>query len=125
MTSLFSIITTKDRVFAVGGSTEQGVILEYANGSWGPVPGEILGTQRGLAANGDDVYAVGELGTLARRDAAGWIQTSARVTQKTFHAAWADSSGGLWGVGGEFDRIPLTSNGFLTYYGTKQPRSIE
>ena len=123
-TSLFAIITTPDRVVAVGGSPEEGTILEYANGAWTPAP-PVLGTQRALAARGADIFAVGEFGTFARRDAGGWTQTSIRVTTKTFHAAWVDSSGGLWGVGGEFDRVPLTSNGFLTYFGTKQPRSIE
>jgi hypothetical protein len=121
---LFAIITTADRVVAVGGSLEEGAILEYAGGTWVPAP-SIIGTQRGIAEHGGEMYAVGELGTVARRDAGGWSQSSTRVTQKTFHAAWADSGGGVWGVGGEFDRVPLTSNGFLTYVGTKQPRSIE
>jgi hypothetical protein len=39
------------------------------------------------------------------------------VTQLTFHAAWVDPTGGLWGVGGMFDTLPLTSEGFLAYYG--------
>jgi hypothetical protein len=122
--SLFAIITTPDRVVAVGGSAEEGAILEYTGSAWVPAP-SILGTQRALAAHGDTMYALGEFGTVARRDANGWIQSTVKVSQKTFHAAWADSSGGVWGVGGDFDRVPLSSAGFLTYFGTKQPRSIE
>lgn len=122
--SLFAIITTPERVIAVGGTPEEGQILEYTGGAWMATP-TVIGTQRALATHGATVYALGEFGTVAERGAAGWTQRSTMVTQKTFHAAWADPSGGVWGVGGEFDRIPLTANGFLTYFGTKQPGSIE
>jgi hypothetical protein len=122
--SLFAIITTPERVIAAGGTAEEGQILENASGTWVPMP-TVNGAQRALATHGTDVYAMGDFGTVAKRGPSGWTQSSTIVTAKTFHAAWADPSGGLWGVGGEFDRIPLTSNGFLAYFGTRQPRSLE
>jgi hypothetical protein len=58
------------------------------------------------------------MGVVAQRIGGTWSFMPQSVTQLAFHAAWIDPEGGLWGVGGMFDTLPLTSGGFLTYYGT-------
>lgn len=117
--SLFSIVTTPDVAIAVGGYTGQGAIVEHTAGSTGwttqPSPAPI--TWRGVAAGAGRVFAVGEAGVVGQRTSTGWTLVDRYVTQLTFHAAWVDPAGGLWGVGGMFDALPLTSEGFLAYYG--------
>lgn len=116
---LFSIVSTATSTIAVGGTAGDGQLHEHVDGSWtrpalaSPVP------WRGVTARGDAVYAVGESGVVATRTAGTWALVEQPVTQGNFHAAWIDPDGALWGVGGEFARLPLTSNGFLTYFGTR------
>lgn len=117
--SLFSIVTTPEVAVAVGGYTGQGAIVEHTAGGAGwtvqPSPAPI--TWRGVAAGASRVFAVGESGVVGQRTSAGWVLVDRFVTNLTFHAAWVDPAGGLWGVGGMFDTLPLTSDGFLAYYG--------
>ena len=115
--SLFSIVTTPDVVIAVGGYTGQGQIVEYSTAGWTTQPALIPVAWRGAAAGADQVFAVGESGAVGQRTAAGWSLLDRPRTQDNFHAAWVDPEGGLWGVGGLFDTVPLTSEGFLAYYG--------
>jgi hypothetical protein len=116
--SLFSIVTTPDVAIAVGGYTGLGQIVEYGAGAWTTQPSLIPVAWRGIAAGAGQVFAVGESGTVAQRTvAAGWSLLDRPMTQDSFHAAWVDPEGGLWGVGGMFDTLPLTSDGFLAYYG--------
>jgi hypothetical protein len=116
--SLFSIVTTPDVVIAVGGSTGVGEILEHTAAGWTAQPSLVPVPWRGAAAGGSAAYAVGQSGVVAQRIQGRWSVLPQSVTQLAFHAAWVDSDGGLWGVGGMFDTLPLTSDGLLTYYGT-------
>ncbi|HEY0194422.1 MAG TPA: hypothetical protein VGC42_25090 [Kofleriaceae bacterium] len=122
--SLFSIVTTADDVVAVGGATGQGDILENAGAGWVAQPTLVPVAWRGVAAGGDRVYAVGEAGVVAQRAAGAWTVLKQAVTQLPFHAAWVDPEGGLWAVGGMFDTLPLTTSGFLTYYGGSSIRKV-
>jgi hypothetical protein len=122
--SLFSIVTTPDVVVAVGGYTGLGEILEYNGTGWTKLPSLIPVAWRGVAAGAGQVYAVGTAGATARRTAAGWSLLARPPTQLDFHAAWVDPDGGLWGVGGKFDTVPLTQEGFLTYYGVTTPAEV-
>ncbi len=122
--SLFSVVTTPDVVIAVGGYTGLGEILEYDGTSWAAQPTLIPVAWRGTAAGADAVFAVGEAGTAAQRTAAGWRLLDRPPTQRNFHAAWVDPQGGLWGVGGNFDTVPLTQEGFLAYYGAAAPSEV-
>lgn len=116
--SLFSIVTTPEIAISVGGYTGQGAIVEHTAGSagWTMQPSPAPVTWRGVAAGAGQVFAVGESGVVAQRTSAGWSLVDRFVTPLTFHAAWVDPTGGLWGVGGMFDTLPLTSDGFLAYY---------
>jgi len=115
--SLFSIVTTPDVVIAVGGGNSVGDIVEHDASGWTARPNLVPVAWRGVAAAGDVAFAVGQSGVVARRIAGSWSVVPQSVTQLNFHAAWIDPEGGLWGVGGMFDTLPLTSDGFLTYYG--------
>jgi hypothetical protein len=115
--SLFSIVTTPDAVIAVGGYQGQGQIVEYGAAGWTAQPSLIPVAWRGVAAGADRVFAVGESGAVGERTAAGWSLLDRPMITSNFHAAWVDPEGGLWGVGGMFDTLPLTSQGFLAYYG--------
>jgi hypothetical protein len=116
--SLFSIVTTPDAVIAVGGRAGAGDIVEHSGAGWTVQPNLVPVAWRGVTASGDTAYAVGEMGVVAQRIGGQWSFMQQSVTQLAFHAAWIDPEGGLWGVGGMFDTLPLTSAGFLTYYGT-------
>jgi hypothetical protein len=122
--SLFSIVTTPDVVISVGGNTGRGDIVEHDATGWTTQPSISPVAWRGVAAGADQVYAVGESGVVGQRTAAGWKLFDRPVTQLNFHAAWVDPKGGLWAVGGMFDTLPLTSEGFLSYYGAVAPREV-
>jgi hypothetical protein len=114
---LFSIVTTDDSVVAAGGLDTVGQIVEHAT-RWTLSALSVPARWRGMAARGTTVYAVGEHGLVAQREAGGWRTLDQHLTWESFHAAWVDPDGGLWAVGGDFDRTPLTSRGFLAYLGT-------
>ena len=114
---LFSVVTTPERTIAVGGDNAAGQIAERSGGAWMTAPFAVAAAWRGAAARDSDVYAVGEDGVVAHREDTGWAPLRQPLTQGNFHAAWVDPDGGLWGVGGDFDRLPLTADGFLLYYG--------
>jgi hypothetical protein len=123
--SLFSIVTTPDVVISAGGVPgQEGRIVEHDAAGWTTQALVSPVAWRGVAAGADQVYAVGESGVVAQRTATGWSLTEGLVTEFTFHAAWVDPTGGLWGVGGMFDTLPLTLDGFLTYYGVATPSEV-
>jgi hypothetical protein len=114
---LFSIVTTPERTYAVGGANTAGQIAEHTADGWTTASFEVPTAWRGAAARDADIYAVGEVGVVAKREDAGWSVVPQPLTQSNFHAAWVDPAAALWGVGGDFDRLPLTADGFLIYYG--------
>lgn len=124
LSSLFSIVTTPEVVIAVGGGAGIGDIVEHDASGWTTRPNLVPVAWRGVAAAGDVAYAVGQSGVVAQRVAGNWSVVPQPVTQLAFHAAWIDPDGGLWGVGGMFDTLPLTSSGFLTYYGFASIREV-
>lgn len=122
--SLFSIVTTPTGVISAGGMPGSGDIVENAGAGWSTQPSLVPVAWRGVAAGTDRVFVVGESGVVAERTSAGWTVLKQSVTQLAFHAAWVDPQGGLWGVGGMFDTLPLTTAGFLTYYGDAAPKKV-
>jgi hypothetical protein len=121
---LFSIVTTADQTIAVGGIAGTGQILarDASAGAtgWAAAPLSVPVAWRGTAASERGVYAVGESGLVARYELGQWRTVDQPVVQGAFHAGWVDPAGGLWGVGGDFNRTPLTAEGFLVYYGTAE-----
>ncbi|MDB4956883.1 MAG: hypothetical protein JWO36_4452 [Myxococcales bacterium] len=119
--SLFSIVTTSSEVVTAGdmsGTTGTGALYENDGTGWQAAALAVPAAWRGVAGSTDEVYAVGDSGIIAHRDAAGaWSTIKQTLIQLAFHAAWIDPDGGFWGVGGLFDSQPL-SDGFLLYFGT-------
>lgn len=124
--SLFSIVTTPEVDVAVGGYTGQGAIVEHtaSDAGWTVATSPAPITWRGVAAGAGQIFAVGESGVVGQRTSAGWTLVDRFVTNSNFHAAWVDPTGGLWGVGGMFDTLPLTSDGFVAYYGVSGVQEI-
>lgn len=123
---LFSIVTTPELTVAVGGANGTGVIDERVASVWMPASLQVPAVWRGAAARDGDVFAVGENGVVAHRASTGaWSVIRQPLTSQNFHAAWVDPVGGLWGVGGAFDQLPLTAEGFLLHYGTDAIMPIE
>lgn len=116
---LFSIATTPERVFAVGGVPSFGEMVEQTGAAWEPVDLNPPVAWRGLAARARTVFALGESGVVARLEEAGWAFVEQTSIQGDFHAAWIDPEDGLWSVGGAFNRTPLTTDGFITYFGAR------
>lgn len=122
---LFSVVATSSHVVAVGGSQGVGEIVER-DAAWSAATLESPVAWRGAAVRDDAVYAVGEYGVVAARDAsgAGWRHLDQQVIREDFHGAWIDPAGGLWAVGGQFNRAPLTLGGFITYFGSRHIEEV-
>jgi hypothetical protein len=114
---LFALVTTPDDVVAVGGGDNLDTIVEHAT-DWAVASMGVPTIWRGAAVQATTVYALGQLGVLARRDAGSWSIIDQPLIQQNFHGGWIDPDGGLWTVGGDFDHAPLTSSGFIEYLGT-------
>jgi hypothetical protein len=115
---LFSIGATSQTVVAVGSNQTNGRLYERVAGAW--MDKTINPTDppwRGVSATASGVYAVGENATVAHRTDSGWSSETAVGTVESFHADWVDPDGGLWGVGGKFNRIPPT-DGMILHKGT-------
>lgn len=113
--SLFSVGVSSKRAITVGGAFT-GVLYENDGSGWKsaiPTGGAILS---GVAVSEDAAYAVGQGGTILRRGSSSW-STEKPVTHENLHAAFIDSAGGVWVVGGKFDSSP-TKNGVLLHKGT-------
>jgi hypothetical protein len=116
--SLFSVAGGPGLFVAVGGNTTNGVLYENAGSGWvSRVPTADGPIWRGAAMTGDDAYAVGQFGVILRRDATAWVADNHGLTTESLHAAWVDPDGGVWAVGGKFDRAP-TIDGVLIHKGT-------
>ncbi len=113
--SLFSVGVNSKRAIAVGGAFS-GVLFENDGSGWKsalPSGGPLLS---GVAVSEDDAYAVGQGGTILHRSSSGKWSTDKPVTGENLHAAFIDSAGDTWAVGGEFDSQP-TKNGVLLHKG--------
>lgn len=102
--TLFTIAGAGDHLSAVGGDGTTGVILDWNGTEWVDVTPAGIGLLQGLDidSNGDGV-ATGAGGVIAIRRNGAWSidPTSAPLGIETLHAAFIDSSGGTWAVGGD------------------------
>ena len=126
---LFSVTVTSSMVYAVGGNSGQGEIFEgTGDGAWTSVPLPNPSRWRGVAkgaASGPsgEVVVVGEYGTVGRKVGSDWELVPQTITDRHFHAVWVDPDGGVWGVGGDFDR-PDPRDGFILHYGEQHPKEL-
>ncbi len=123
--SLFSIACDQDQITTAGGNTTNGVLYERDATAWTlrtpTVDGPVL---RGIAVSGEHAYAVGQFGAVLRRQDGRWnAEPPHGLTTESLHAAWIDPDGGLWTVGGRFDRAQ-PSDGVMLYKGSAQVLAV-
>lgn len=92
---------TPDLLYAVGGTTDKGSIQRFDGKRWAQVE---FGVDVPLlnwvhAVSKDDVWAVGNEGTLLHFDGAAWTLSPAQTTQPLW-GIWGAASDDLWAVGG-------------------------
>jgi len=115
---LFSIGATADTVVAVGSNQVNGRLYERVDGAWSDKTLKPTDAPwRGVSVTDAGVFAVGEDATVAQRTDDGWKAELAEGTFENFHADFVDPDGGVWAVGGQFDRIPPIE-GVIMYRGT-------
>lgn len=116
--SLFTVHANAHRFTAVGGLSN-GIIVEYEAGAWHTV--SLAATAPGLSGvclRPDDTgFAVGALGAVYERSAAGWQEVDLGFSlTRNLHGVWIDPSGGIWAVGGRTFSSPQT-DGVLVHRG--------
>ncbi len=115
---LFTISGNATEVISTGGFLT-GSILELDGTSF--VDRAPAGTPQmnGVFVRTDGTaIAAGNEGSVAFRDSSGWtLQDPPVNTLYDFHAAWGDSEGGLWAVGG--DLVAGLKHGILAYGGSE------
>src|SRR4030095_9189982 len=108
---LFTLHGDSSRMMATGGAFS-GVLLELETGEVfeDKAPGGAPQLNGIFVTEGGPAVAVGNEGSYAVRGASGWELKPAVTAQKAFdfHAAWMDTAGGVWAVGGNL-------NGDFTY----------
>jgi hypothetical protein len=121
--TLLSVAGNSERFVAAGGNFD-GVLYENDGSGWVsklPTGGDRL---VGVSVSEDAFYTVGISGTILERGADGkWAVDLPRQTNLDLHAAWIDSEGGVWAVGGKFDTPPLRS-GVLLHKGEPLQGSV-
>jgi hypothetical protein len=122
--SLLSVSGNSKRFVAAGGNFD-GVLFETTDGaSWKSVLPQGGPTLTGVIASEDETYAVGQAGTVLQRGGNGtWEVDGDRLTNQNLHAAWIDTDGGVWVVGGQFDTPPMRA-GVLLHKGEPLQGSI-
>ncbi len=122
--SLLSVSGDAERFVTVGGAFE-GVIYENEGDGWNSAldsgSSDLL---TGVVVRDGQAYAVGQFGTVLRRESDGWkVDEGDQLSQENLHAAWIDPAGGVWVVGGQFDGHPTTA-GVLLHRGTPLEGSL-
>lgn len=113
--TLFTASGANGRVVAVGAD---GVILESTGDAWTNVAPDNARQMNGVAARGDDAFAVGVYGGVMRRESGGWRDVDTGLSfQDDYHGVWLDPDGGAWCVGGQIAAYPLVE-GTVAYFGT-------
>lgn len=113
--TLFTIHGNNDIAITVGGSGEQGKILEFQENVWKEVSPKETPHIIGIRVKGEIGYAVGIRGTVLKRDNNGWRKVNTGINlSEAFHSVWIDPEGGVWAVGGKVLAPPLV-DGVMIY----------
>ena len=113
---LFSVGGNAERFITVGGAFD-GEIYENEGSGWESVLPRGNPALSGVTVHDDVALAVGADGVVLRREASGTWSIDPHATNERLHAAFIDSSGGAWAVGGNFNAAP-TRSGVLLHAGT-------
>lgn len=117
--TLFTVSGTADRVLAVGGSNNGVLVESGADGVFKDSSPSAVPLIQGVSASdlGGD-WAVGEKGfAYARKgDHFAQVDTGLTLSFQSLHAAFVDSEGDLWAVGGNV-LSPALDGGAMVHYG--------
>jgi hypothetical protein len=108
---------TPDLLYAAADSSGtywDGLILEYANGSWARVEdGIVLNPLQGVWGSGpQDIWMVGREGTIVNNDGTGWERIyPISVGDEGFYAVWGSDPGIFW-MAGSYGAL------YYDYYGS-------
>ena len=90
-----------DDLYAVGGRPDLGLVMRRRAGVWGPVElgvtPPLLNWTYGFGS--DDVFVVGNAGTILHFDGSTWSQQDTPTTENLW-GAWGSSPSAVWAVGG-------------------------
>jgi len=113
--TLFTIHGNSDIAITVGGSGEEGKILEYQDNAWKEISLKETPHIIGIRVEEQTGYAVGIRGTVLKRDNNRWHKVNTGIDlSEAFHSVWIDSEGGVWAVGGKVLAPPLV-DGVMIY----------
>jgi hypothetical protein len=114
---LFTVHGNESLVVATGGFLD-GVILErFGQEFVDQAPAGTVQMNGVFVTPDGSAVAVGREGAVSVRTEAGWSGAPGADTILDFHAAWVDSEGGIWAVGGDLT-VDL-ANGILAYGGER------
>jgi len=92
---------SENDLYAVGGSPDEGLMMHYDGSTWSPVDlpaaTPLLNWVHALAAN--DIFAVGNQGTVLHFDGTAWTAQTTGVDRNLW-GVWGAASNDLWAVGG-------------------------
>ena len=113
--SLFTVHGNSGLVVAVGGSGEEGRLLQREDGRWSDVTPEGTPHIIGVRMTEDTGYAVGIRGSVSRWDGKTWRRVETGIDlSEAYHTVWIDPDGGVWAVGGRVVSPPLV-DGVMVY----------
>ena len=93
--------TDSDTLYAVGGNPEEGLMMKRSEGEWAPVDTgyDVPLLNWTYARTSDDVFVVGNNGTILHWDDTEWtLQDS--PTEQDLWGVWAAAADDVWAVGG-------------------------
>lgn len=115
--SLLTVHGSAARVVAVGGALGAAVVVDVPAGGAPTLAATDAPSLSGVFVADDAAWAVGDNGTVLRRDASGWHEESTGFEgPETLHGVWRDPDGGLWVVGGRIAASPRVS-GLILHRG--------
>lgn len=113
--SLFTVHGNADLTVAVGGSGEEGRLIQHDGSGWADVTPEGTPHIIGVRMAEETGYAVGVRGTVTRWDGEAWKRVDTGIElSAAFHTVWIDPAGGVWVVGGRVVEPPLI-DGVMVY----------
>ena len=112
-----------NELYAVGGTPAQGRVVRFDGQDWSVqtlgVDAPLLNWAYGFGA--DNLFVVGNEGTILRYDGAGWTRSST-VTDQDLWGVWGSSETDVWAVGG--NGVP-TGEAVILRYDGQQWQQVE
>lgn len=117
--AMLAVCGSGSQLIAVGGSADRARVLEHQGDEW---TAPLLPAGAGVlwwcwSASDGTTFAVGERGTLLRRDATGWLSINTRghiADDAILYGVWGTSASDVWLVGGR--SVGPTTQAVIAHY---------